>query len=81
MNLPLSNIDPLSTLTDDDFPGVILPLSLATAIFRLVPEYSRSLSDLDYLEFHPLLCSLLSYLELSWITLLDYGTMVAVIFR
>ena len=63
-------------LTDDMFQGIILPLSLATAIFRLVPDH-----DLGYLEFYPLLCSLLSYLELTWITLVDSGTMVAVIFR
>ena len=80
-SLSLGKHDLVVSVTDNIFPGLILPLSLATAIFRLMPEYSSSLPDLGYLEFHPLLCSLLSYLELTWITLLDYGTMVAVIFR
>ena len=60
-----------------------LPLSLSLAMFRLSAEESVMFPslELEYLLVAPHVCSLLSYLELTWNSLLEIVTLISILFR
>ena len=63
--------------------GLILPLSLSLAIFRLSTEEFLFFQDLEleYFSVLPHLCYLLSYLDITWFTIIGSSTLISVIFR
>ena len=60
--------------------GLITPLSMSLAVFRLSAEESLMFPDL-YLTLDPHLCGLLSYLSKTWLTVIKISTLISVIFR
>ena len=60
-----------------------MPLSLSLAMFRLSAEESVMFPslELEYLLVAPHVCSLLSYLELTWNSLLEIVTLISILFR
>ena len=63
--------------------GLITPLSMSLAVFRLSAEESLMSPDLelDYLSLSPLLCSLLSYLAKTWLAVTAVSTLISTVFR
>ena len=63
--------------------GLITPLSLALAVFRLSAEESLMFPalDLEYLSLAPQLCSLLSHLSKTWLSTIKIFTLTSVVFR
>ena len=63
--------------------GLITPASMSMAVFRLSAEEFLMFPDLelDYLSLSPLLCSLLSYLSKTWLTVIKISSLISVIFR
>ena len=63
--------------------GLTLPLSLSLAMFRLSAEESILFPDLEleYLAVAPQVCSLLSFLNKTWLSVVGISTLTSVIFR
>ena len=63
--------------------GLILPVSLSLAVFRLSLEESTLSTDLylDYLTLNTPVCSILSYLEKTWYNVIGASTITSVLFR
>ena len=58
-----------------------MPLSVSLAMFRLSAEEFLLFPGLEYLLVDPHVCSLLSYLKLTWICLVSITTLTSVLFR
>ena len=63
--------------------GLILPLTLSLAVFRLLSEEFHFFPDLEleYLSLESHFCSLLSYLDITWQGIIGPSTLISVIFR
>ena len=63
--------------------GLILPVSLSLAVFRLSLEESTLSTDLhlDYLTLNNPVCSILYHLETSWYNVIGASTITSVLFR
>ena len=63
--------------------GLILPVSLTLAVFRLSLEQSSLSTDfcLECLTLNSPVCSILSYLEWTWYYVIGASTITSVLFR
>ena len=63
--------------------GLITPVSMSLALFRLSAEESLMSPDLEleYLTLAPHLCTLLSYLTRTWLAVTALTTLISTVFR